>query len=444
MRRLLFIVLCTIFTLGSCKGPAQGPDPSPSQDVSPDPSSEEPSSEDPAPALLSGSFIQHWYVSSWTSTAWDTEMKVLSDAGIEYLIYSPLCSDGSEPAYSTLEACLKSAARFGVKVFVGPNSNSGWWDSSKSAAWLNDQMTRGVAIATEAYNRFHDKYPSSFYGWYWDWEVDNVSWTSRAKMLAKAWNITLDGLSGIDPSMPLLFSPFMNSAYGSAASYRDFWKDLFADLHLRKGDIFCPQDCVGAGGVPLTNSRGWFYQLAEAAKTVDGLQFWANVETFEQFNLSGGAHFATASLKRILQQMEAVKPFVSRIICFAYSHYLSPAQVREAYHDAYLEYLKTGSLPAVGTTGRVNSAMRSSSGSGVTLTWTMATKTDVDGFAIYKNGSLLVKCQIRGTSGSSGFSGSAGYSVPSTFTDPSGRASDTYEIASYNILGDESPKVAFK
>ena len=417
----------------SCQGPGPSQEPvtTPSGDASLEPSANP--SEDPSEdiqAVLSGSFIQHWYVSSWTETAWDTEMKMLSDAGIEYLIYTPLSSDGSDPAYSTLEGCLKSAAKFGVKVFVGPNANSGWWDSSSNATWLEDQMTRGVSIASEAYKRLHAKYPDSFYGWYWDWEVDNVSWTSRIAMLAKAWNITLDGLKEIDASMPLLFSPFMNSAYGSAASYRDFWKDLFATLHLRKGDIFCPQDCVGAGGVPLTNSSGWFYQLSEAAKTVDGLQFWANVELFEQYNLPEGTKFATAPITRVVQQMESVKPFVSRIICFAYSHYFSPAQAREDYHKAYLEYVRTGSLPEVGTTGRVNSAVKEV-GSGVNLKWTMATKTNVDGFAIYKNDKLLLKLQIRGTT------------VPSSYFDSKGKASDKYEISTYNILGDESAKVAF-
>lgn len=435
MSRMLSILLSAALLAFSCGGPAPAPadpsvGPSTSADPSKDPSTSQDPSEETVKACITGSFIQHWYVSSWTETAWDTEMKVLADAGIEYLIYTPLSSDGSDPAYSTLEGCLKSAAKRGVKVFVGMNFNSGWWDTSKTGPWLEEQMTKGVQIASEAYRRLHEKYPDSFYGWYWDWEVDNVNWVSRIKTLAKAWNITLDGLTGIDPSMPLIFSPFMNSAYGSAATYRDFWKDLFAQLHLRSGDIFCPQDCVGAGGVPLTNSRGWFFQLAEAAKTVEGLQFWANVELFEQYNLPEGTKFATAPLTRVVQQMEAVQPYVSRIICFAYSHYFSPAQAREDYHKAYMEYVRTGSLPEVATTGRVNSAVKEV-GSGVNLKWTMATKTDVDGFAIYKNDKLLLKLQIRGTT------------VPSSYFDSKGKASDKYEISTYNILGDESAKVAF-
>lgn len=435
---MLSILLSAALLAFSCGGPAPSPggDPSTGPSVSADPSGTvDPSvSQDPSELAekpcLSGSFIQHWYVASWSDSAWDAEMKVLSDAGIEYLIYTPLSSDGSTAAYSTLEGCLKSAAKFGVKVFVGTNFNSGWWDTSKTGPWLEEQMTKGVTIAAEAYSRFHEKYSASFYGWYWDWEVDNVNWTSRVQPLAKAWNITLDGLKEIDPSMPLIFSPFMNSAYGTAAGYRDFWKNIFGKLHFRPGDIFCPQDSVGAGGVPLTNSSGWFYQLAEAAKTVEGLQFWANVELFEQYNISGETKFATASLTRVLQQMEAVQPFVSRIICFAYSHYFSPAQVREAYHSAYMEYVRTGSLPAVGQTGRVNSAIKEV-GTGVNLKWTMATKTDVDGFAIYKNDKLLLKLQVRGNT------------VPGSYFDAKGKASDKYEIATYNILGDESAKVAF-
>jgi len=61
----------------------------------------------------------------------------------------------------------------------------------------------------------------------------------------------------------------------------------------------------------------------------------------------------------------------------------------------------------------------------------MATRTDVDGFAIYKNGSLLLKMQITPKT------------VPGYYFDYDGKSSDKYQIAAYNILGDEGEKVTF-
>ncbi len=386
--------------------------------------------EKPDVPVFTGSFIQHWYVASWTQTQWDAEMKVLSEAGMEYLIFTPIKDGAAEPDYLSVEKCLKAAAAKGIKVFIGTNHDEGWWNSGISADWLNARMDEGLDIAREIYRRFHDSYGAALYGWYWDWEVDNGTWNNRKDLLATAWNRTLDGLTTLDPAMPLLFSPFMNPSMGTPAGYRDFWKALFPMLHLRAGDIFAPQDSVGAAGLTPTTAKSWFYQLAEAAKTVDGLRFWANIETFEQDNLSDGSHFATASFTRMVEQLKALDPFVERSICFAYSHYLSPVLVRQEYHDAWKAYLKDGSMPAPGKTGRVNSATKTT-GTGVALSWSMATKTDVDGYILYRNGTRLVKLQVREGK------------YPDYYYDAEGKASDSYAITTYNINGDESPRVSF-
>ena len=390
---------------------------------------EQPVVEEPAVPVFTGSFIQHWYVASWTQSQWDAEMKVLADAGMEYLVFTPLKDGDAAPDYLALEKCLAAASTKGIKVFVGTNHDEGWWNSATaSASWLNARMDEGLEIAREVYSRFHSN--KALYGWYWDWEVDNANWNSRKDVLAAAWNRTLDGITELDPAMPLLFSPFMNSKLGTPAAYRDFWKALFPMLHLRKGDIFAPQDCVGAGGVTATGAKSWFYQLGEAAKTVDGLKFWANVETFEQFNLPEGNRFVTAPFQRVVDQITALEPFVEGIICFAYSHYFSPVLVREEYHNAWMAYRKDGTLPQPGKTGRVNSATKQV-GTGVALSWSIATKTDVDGFVIYRNGALLLKLQVREGK------------FPDYYFDTAGKASDTYDITTYNINGDESPKVSF-
>ena len=397
---------------------------------------EEPEEPEPTPVAtvpaITGSFIQHWYVAGWGSTQWDTEMAVLKEAGIEYLIFTPVKDrEATAPDYPALEKCLAAAEKKGIRVFVGPNADDRWWNSGISGETLNALQEEGLAVAAEIYSRYHDRYPTALYGWYWDWEVDNATWNRRQDLLVGAWNITLDGLSELDGSMPLLFSPFMNPEQGAPAAYRDFWKAVFPKLHLRKGDIFAPQDSIGATGMSLSAVKAWFSMLADAAKTVDGLQFWANAETFEQFNVHGESRFVTSSLERIVGQLKAEAPFVDRIICFAYSHYLSPVLVREDYHKAYRDYVKTGELPEIGKTGRVNSAVRET-GTGVALSWSIATKTDVDGFAIYKNGALLIKLQIREGN------------VPGYFFDYDGKAADIYEISTYNILGVESPKVSFQ
>ncbi|MBR1574614.1 MAG: DUF4434 domain-containing protein [Bacteroidales bacterium] len=409
------------------------PDPSGSE-ASAEPSSEPSAEPDPSQEpgtwpVLTGSFIQHWYPKVWTQARWDEEMSTLAEVGITYLIYTPMSEDGGETDFRSLERCLKSAASHGVKVLVGPNAHSGWW-GNPSGDWLNEQMQAGVEVAQAIYTRFHASYPESLWGWYWDWEVDNVRWLLRRKDLAEAWNITLDGLTAIDPDMPLLFSPFMNTL-GEAEDYGDFWTRLFPLLHLRQGDIFCPQDCVGARGIAPEQVEPWLAAMKAAADAVEGLRFWVNIEIFDMYTVGGSSWYATASLRRVLRQMEVAAPYAEALVCFAYSHYFSPLLAGPDYHAAYRQYQQTGRLPEAGKLLPVNSVSRNDTASGAVLEWVVADKSGIAGVALYKNGSLLLKLPYREAN------------FPTSFTEPAGKAADKYEITTYNFLGDESAKVSF-
>ena len=85
------------------------------------------------------------------------------------------------------------------------------------------------------------------------WEVDNLnlSTTAHEQMLIEALNTTLDHLTHITPEMPCWLSPFANSLYGTPDEYAAMLERVFAQTHFRKGDVFVPQDCVGAGGLSI-------------------------------------------------------------------------------------------------------------------------------------------------------------------------------------------------
>ena len=424
LRFITAIVLVALFA--TCCGP-DNPKPQPSPEPDPDP---KPIQTDTTKwPLLDGTFLQHWFTVTWNDARWDSEMDVMKEAGMTYLIYTPVKDGDSEADLTSLERCLKSAKKHGIKVFVGPNFHGGWWNQGRDRTWLMARMDEGKTVISQILNRFKTEYEGTLYGWYWDWEIDNVNWnTESAKQLfIDAINAILDAIPG---DMPLIFSPFANPTLGSAANYGKFWKEVLPQMHFRSGDILSPQDCVGASKTTVANVKGWFYQYKEAVSTVEGLQLWGNVETFEQFNLSDGSHFASAPFGRIVQQIEAVDKFASKVICFAYPHYQSPNNVREQHHTAYKNYMATGEAGTCPKPKAVSSAVKNV-GTGVELTWVLPTKDNADGFAIYKNSELYIKLQITPSQ------------TPNSFFDYSGKAADTYQIATYNIYGEESNKVAF-
>src|SRR5690606_17006748 len=139
-----------------------------------------------------------------------------------------------------------------------------WWQTDFTGDWLNQQMAVGNLVADELFERYATKYPNAFYGWYWVWEVANVDplrLPEGQRVLAEAINVNLDHLNARYPSMPIMLAPFMNYRLGSAKEYADMWKQVFAQTRFKAGDIFAPQDCVGAGGLKLELVSEWFAEL---------------------------------------------------------------------------------------------------------------------------------------------------------------------------------------
>lgn len=299
--------------------------------------------------VFDGTFIQEFLVNDWDDARWSKEFEMMREAGMEYLIFAPALltdSAGNSTAIypsrlvarknrkDLIERCLRNAQKQQIKVFLGLNFNDRWWRVDYDADWLFGQMEQGNKVADELNALYKEKYPETLYGWYWVWEVDNLNCTTpeRQAALAQALNINLDHLSKITPGMPLMLSPFMNSAVGNADDCKKLWESVFAQTRFRIGDIFSPQDCVGAGGLKADQTGEWFSKLKQAVNTKPGLKFWGNVETFDQRDWS------TAPFERIARQLHAIDPYVSNIICFSYNHYNSPYLVDPVHHDSYMNY----------------------------------------------------------------------------------------------------------
>ncbi|MBE3584498.1 MAG: DUF4434 domain-containing protein [Limnochordaceae bacterium] len=403
----------------------------------------------PAKPFATGTFIQDWLSAGWDEATWEKEFAYLKEAGMTYIVIAPtaytfttpLPPDSSAPAalatpgastapaapaaqsgspptpiigqtiYPTnlpgfqqkpgypdlVEKYLHYAAKYGMKVFVGLNFNDDWWKkASRDPGWLLEEMRRGNAVATELYQRYHSRYPNTFYGWYWVWEIDNYNFRFRdwENTLISALNVQLDHLTALDPSLPFLFCPFMNYRLGTAAQYRDFWKRVFANTHLRPGDIFAPQDCVGAGGLTIDNFDTWFAELRKAVDTKPGLLFWSDAETFVQ------ADWSSAPLSRFVRQLREVAPYVDNIISFAYTHYYSPNLVDPGFHRTYVDYVRSGGQldsepPSPPTNVRATVLTSSYTPPSVSVEWDAAQDNlGVYSYTVYRDGQPVATTKV--------------------------------------------------
>lgn len=300
-----------------------------------------------------GTFIQPWLCEDWSESQWESHYDKLLDVDIHIMIiqwvaetpYGKFSYVGYPSAYASshkasgytaktlmLNNALQAAEKKGIQVFVGINLSDEWWDNKfTSASWCKSQADAGNIVAKETYDLYKAKYPHAFYGWYYAWEMYNQN-SGYENDWASMMNLQLDYLTKLDGSMPVLFSPFI-SAYirSTPAQLEAQWTSFCNQTHFRSGDIFCPQDSVGASGLTMDYLDGQLAAMQKAAAKKAGLKFWVNCETF--VGSSGGT---PAPVDRFIKQLAMASKYTDSIVTFSYSHYYAD---KKQYSDAYKAYL---------------------------------------------------------------------------------------------------------
>ncbi|MEG0663588.1 MAG: DUF4434 domain-containing protein [Clostridia bacterium] len=423
-------------------------------------------------AKLSGTFLCADYCNEWDEERCDKEMKYLKELDMEYIVVMSLMLKNREGKYNTgyptkieeakdfykgndvVELLLKSAEKFGMKIFMGLNLNDEWWDLwwdldklEAGKEWLFNQMEIGNQMATELYEGYYKKYPRSFYGWYWMWECWNfpiMSLTSRgrrqaAKILSDALNISLRHLSSLDSTMPCLLSPFANNELTTPEDLYHQWTDIFATTEFRYGDIFCAQDSCGAGGQKVKDLDAWYNAYRKAVDTVPGLRMWANNENFESTDWS------STTIDNYVRQLQITDKYVDVHLSFAYFHYYSPGSVFEGYHKAFKFYVENGyvsfDLPKNVTDVDVVLDEKENK---ATVTWKHPDLSEIAGFRIYRNNMYIG----RVTQGRIMHDGKMSHEMELKFIDSDPQTNENnklvYSVAAYNPSGNFSRRIEKK
>ncbi|MBP2033851.1 hypothetical protein J2Z42_002558 [Clostridium algifaecis] len=359
--------------------------------------------------ILAGSFIQIDLTQNWNENKWMKELEYYKKNNMEYVVLTGITSTennitktayksniyGFQKIYGNTDqvnSCLESAEKLGIKVFLSSDFNSGWWkESPDDKNLLKDDMKRTNLICDELYKKYKVKYPNSFYGWYFPYEVDNIKFNKKNQFynLAEAINVNLNYLELKKERLPFLISPFMNSSVGTSMEYADNWKYFFSKVNFKQNDIFCPQDSVGGGGLDINQVNPWFTSLKKAVDSKKGLKLWANAESFDYVNNS------SATLDRFIKQLQLEQPCVDEIISFSYSHYYSPNNIDPGFNEAYFEYVKSGELIHNKVNKPKNLNVQSIGKDEFKLTWDRPDRyKNICGYRIYRNGVLIFESVV--------------------------------------------------
>ena len=302
---------------------------------------------------VTGTFIQPNAFTTYSVKNWEKHFDYLLEAGIDTLIIQWIAETPQgkllhiyyptehkfekNPGYVSssrfLPNLLEAARNKNMKVYIGLNIADEWWvHTCLLEEWNQLQARIGEELARDIWEKYKADYPDTLVGWYFPWEMFN-GMLGQEKKAASFLNLYLHSLTELDPSMPLMLSPFIRSIGGSPETAEAEWRKVFEYTDFRPGDIFCCQDAVGAGHITIDQLDSYFASLKRAADTKEGLLFWANSECFN-------SNLTPADVTRFIRQMEIASPYVSGFVTFAYSHYYSPDYTHnDTYHSQYLDYI---------------------------------------------------------------------------------------------------------
>ncbi len=412
---------------------------------------------------FNGTFLQSWLSSTWDEERWVQEVDCMQSHGIEYLILQDLANmdaDGNWTVYydsgiaafenavfggDVVEAALKACKGTDIKVFAGLTMFDSFWLLGN----FTGDYSAVCEITADMIEDIYSEYKSeNLYGWYFTLEINNqINCGPLMPAIAKGLNGVLERATAVDPSMPMLISPYTADYLdlGNAATYAQ-WLTFFELVDFRNGDIVAPQDAVGADWIEEDDLiKIWEMYSKAAEKASADIKLWANCENFDIAigpSILGGTilrpeteniESVTACLDRFVKQMDIASRYCENIITFSYSHYFSPAEVKPFYIETYLDYIENGYVLETQAPELPNELTKTMTDGGIELNWQAA--EDNFGVAYYrvcKNGEFLTRVEMYK------------WDYPMSFTDANGSADDEYTVVAVDAAGNASQTVTAK
>ncbi len=279
---------------------------------------------------------------------WEGKVKEIADAGMEYLVlmatalyYRSFYPTTIFPPWrlgcrDLMETVLSAADKYGVKFFIG-GGFYGTWDSPNIIS--DPAAAKNRLRAIEELSSLYGHHPS-FYGWYWPNEAfinryfsaEFIQYVNACSRLARQ----------LTPKARILIAP-----YGTRVAVPD--DNFVRQLESLDVDIVAYQDEVGVRKSTVEETPAFFEGLRKAHDRARRAAIWADVEIFQFEGDVYRSALLPAPFTRVLRQLEAVSPWVEKILVYQYQGMMnepdstafcgSPAST--GLYTAYRDWLKT-------------------------------------------------------------------------------------------------------
>jgi hypothetical protein len=253
----------------------------------------------------------------FTAAQWDAKIKEIADAGLEYLVlmatalyYRAFYDTKIFPKWELacadpLEAVLSAADKYSVKFFIG----AGFYGDWTSDTTISDPVAAKKRLQSiEEIANIYGHHPS-FYGWYWPDEAEiNPYYTPE---FIQYVNDLSHEARQLKPQAQIMIAP-----YGTRIVTPD--DKYVRQLDTLDVDIVAYQDEVGVRKSKTTETSAFYEGLRKAHDRSRKAKIWADVEIFEFQGTVYKSALMPASFDRVQRQLEAVSPWVDRILVYQY------------------------------------------------------------------------------------------------------------------------------
>lgn len=274
---------------------------------------------------------QYWNPAcrAFTADQWRQKLQEIAGLGMEYIVL--LCtslaySDHAESYFpggpypfpeemackNPMEVLFDECDQLGLRIFVSCGFYGDW---TQARANMVSQAVRQRAFAAmEQLHRLYGAHPS-FYGWYLPDEIGIdgnfpgffIDYVNAYRAQARA----------ISPSKPLLIAPYGVAKVVADAAYIDQLKQLDCDF-------VAYQDGVGIHNAGAEESAQYYKSLRMAHDAAGRSRLWADVELFQFEGAPYRSALRPAQIGRVVQQLEAVAPYVDKILVYQYQGMMNP------------------------------------------------------------------------------------------------------------------------
>ncbi len=258
-------------------------------------------------------------------------------------------------AEDRLEMILSLADQRGMKVYIGSLQTESDWTTGMEFAALREYNKR---IATEILERY-GTHPS-LVGWYFPQEIwmNWVNYYSRDYYGTALLRDFVADMKRIDPdkitAATVVFKKDQDGLMPSLTA-SDLESVMTNFLQTTRVDVLMPQDGIGAmaGAAPITELSAYFAAMANARnKAGVRTALLAIIETFTAAPNLSQNRYPPASISRVEEELNAVRPYVSGSVSWIFGHDMSPqatyypGEAAALYREYRARYATTPYVPS--------------------------------------------------------------------------------------------------